>query len=92
MQDLTTGKITQLTTNDPAEATRISDDIKKLEQAMTKVLVTKDGKPIPKHAIVFRVDELIVIKGYTYRVAYFNESSITFEPVKPTDALKEPTP
>jgi len=44
-------------------------------------LVLPDGKPVPKHWSVFTVGEDVVIKGYTFRVAYVGETSILFEPV-----------
>ena len=46
-------------------------------------LVRPDGSPVPQNWSIFTVGELVVFKDYTYRVAYINESSITFEPVGP---------
>lgn len=46
-------------------------------------LVRPDGSPVPKTWKVFAEGELVVIKDYTFKVAYINESSITFEPVSP---------
>lgn len=46
-------------------------------------LLRPDGTPVPKHWSIFNIDEEIIIKNYTFKVAYINESSITFEPVKP---------
>lgn len=48
-------------------------------------LVRPDGSPVPQNWSIFTVGELVVIKDYTYRVAYINEVSITFESVGPTD-------
>lgn len=45
------------------------------------VLVRPDGSPVPKHWSVFSVGELVVIKDYTFRVAYIGEKIILFEPV-----------
>lgn len=45
------------------------------------VLVLPDGKPVPRHWAVFQVGEDVVIKGYTFRVAYIGETAILFEPV-----------
>lgn len=47
------------------------------------VLVRPDGTPVPKHWTTFKVGELVVIKGYTFEVAYIGESVILFEPVAP---------
>ena len=44
-------------------------------------LVLPDGKSIPSHWAVFTVGEDVVIKGYTFRVAYIGDTSILFEPV-----------
>jgi hypothetical protein len=44
-------------------------------------LVLPDGKPVPKHWAIFAVGEDVVIKGYTFRVAYIGETAILFEPV-----------
>ncbi len=46
-------------------------------------LIRPDGTPVPKHWAVFHVGEEIVIKGYTFKVAYIGETSILFEPVGP---------
>lgn len=46
-------------------------------------LVRPDGTGVPKHWTVFAQDELVVIKDYTFKVAYIGETSILFEPVGP---------
>lgn len=46
-------------------------------------LVRPDGSPVPKHWSVFTVGENVVIKDYTFRVAYVGETAILFEPVGP---------
>jgi hypothetical protein len=46
-------------------------------------LVRPNGQPVPKHWSVFRVGEEVVIKDYTFKVAYIGESNILFEPVGP---------
>ena len=53
------------------------------QDANTGNLVRHDGRPIPKHWSIFREDELVIIKDYTFKVVYINESSITFEPISP---------
>lgn len=50
------------------------------------VLVRSDGSAIPKHWSVFKIGETVVIKDYTFRVAYIGESNILFEPVSPVIA------
>jgi hypothetical protein len=46
-------------------------------------LVRPDGTPVPKHWTQFAVGEQVVIKGYTFKVAYIGETAILFEPVGP---------
>lgn len=54
---------------------------KLLEHA--SALVRPDGSPVPGHWAVFAMGENVVIKGYTFKVAYVGETSILFEPVAP---------
>lgn len=56
-------------------------------------LLRPDGTPVPQNWSVFTAGEHVVLKNYTYRVAYINESSITLEPVGPVviDAPPRPT-
>lgn len=46
-------------------------------------LIRPDGSPVPRTWSVFQVGETVVIKDYTFRVAYIGETSILFEPVGP---------
>jgi hypothetical protein len=46
-------------------------------------LLRPNGEPVPKHWTVFRVGELVEIKGYTFKVGYVGESAVLFEPVGP---------
>ncbi len=46
-------------------------------------LLRPDGSPVPVHWTQFHLDELVVIKGYTFKVKYIGESAILFEPVGP---------
>jgi hypothetical protein len=59
----------------------LRDKILALDQRAN--LLRPDGTPVPKHWSIFAIDEEITIKNYTFKVVYINESSITFEPVKP---------
>jgi hypothetical protein len=50
---------------------------KQLEQVQQQIeggLLRPDGSPVPKHWSVFQVGEAVVIKDYTFRVAYIGES------------------
>ena len=46
-------------------------------------LVRPNGEPVPKHWSVFRVDEEVVVKDYTFKVAHIGESHLLLEPVGP---------
>ena len=46
-------------------------------------LLRHDGSEVPKHWAIFKVGELVVIKDYTFKVAYIGETAILFEPVEP---------
>jgi hypothetical protein len=46
-------------------------------------LLRPNGEPVPAHWTQFHLDELVVIKGYTFKVKYIGESVILFEPVGP---------
>jgi hypothetical protein len=47
----------------------------------TLILFRPNGEPVPSHWTQFTIDELVEIKGYTFRVKYIGESAILFEPV-----------
>lgn len=65
----------------------LKQQLVKLQQGA--VLVRPNGLPIPAHWAVFQMDELVVLKDYTFRVAYIGESAILLEPVRPEDALRD---
>ena len=44
-------------------------------------LLRPDGSPVPLHWSTFKVGEHVVIKDYTFEVAYIGETAILFEPV-----------
>lgn len=46
-------------------------------------LLRPNGEPVPPHWPVFSVDELVVVKGCTLRVAHINESGVLLEPADP---------
>ena len=52
-------------------------------------IVQANGKPVPSHWTILKVDEKIVVSNYTFRVAYMNESCVVLEPVSPLDTLPE---
>ena len=53
------------------------------EKYKGSVLVRPNGTPIPKHLSILQVDEKIVIKDYTFKVAYMNDTTLVLEPVGP---------
>ena len=44
-------------------------------------LLRPNGEPVPQHWTQFQIGECVVIKNYTFRVAYIGETAILFEPV-----------
>ena len=46
-------------------------------------LLRPDGTPVPDHWSVFTVGENVVVKNYTFKVAYIGESTLLLEPVGP---------
>lgn len=44
-------------------------------------LVRPDGSDVPAHWTVLAVDERVIVKGYTFRVAFMNEKTLVLEPV-----------
>jgi hypothetical protein len=55
-----------------------------LEESPKKVsgnLVRPDGTEVPKHWSIFTVGESVVIKNYTFKIAYIGESTLLLEPV-----------
>jgi hypothetical protein len=46
-------------------------------------IIAPNGKPVPEHLSRFTVGEKVVIKGYTFKVAYVGETSVLFEPIGP---------
>ena len=61
--------------------------LKNLEGARSDI-VNINGSPIPKHWTVLKEGELIVVKDYTFRVAYMNDAGVLLEPASPADSLK----
>lgn len=51
----------------------------------TKQLHSKLVRPNEEHWAVFQIGEQVVIKNYTFKVAYIGETAILFEPVRAGD-------
>ena len=48
---------------------------------MQQSLLRPNGEPVPQHWTQFQVGECVVIKNYTFKVAYIGETALLFEPV-----------
>lgn len=46
-------------------------------------LLRPDGSEVPSHWSVFQVGEQVVVKDYTFKVAYIGEGTLLLEPVAP---------
>lgn len=69
---------------DPGETATHRQNREVLERMLKGAkLVRPDGNPVPAHWTVFTVGEQVVIKDYTFKVAYVGETAILFEPVGP---------
>lgn len=79
-----TNKFEPLHEADQDEMKRLTEQFGKLVEKNESLLVRSDGSPVPRHWATFKVGEFVVIKGYTFRVGYIGESSLLFEPVKPS--------
>ena len=64
----------------------LSKEKEEKEERMKKLfgLLRPNGEPVPKHWVTFKFGEKVVIKDYTFKVAYIGETAILFEPVGPT--------
>lgn len=63
--------------------------IGKFEERLGKLL-RPNGEAVPDHWTQFYLDELVAIKGYTFKVKYIGETSILFEPVAPIIVGEKP--
>jgi len=89
MQNEETGKIEQLTElKTPEDLAKLNMRLQQKVGGFYPNLIKLDGSPVSKTAIVFTIDELVDIKGYTYRLVYMNESTLVFTPVSPEDSVK----
>lgn len=68
-----------------AAAVARSELMKEMKQRQDDyfTLLRPDGTPVPEHWSVFQVDEHVVVKNYTFKVAYMNEGTLVLEPVGP---------
>lgn len=63
-----------------------TDEQKELLKKMTShlpCLLRPNGEPVPETWTKFQIGEEVVIKDYTFKVAYIGETAILFEPVGP---------
>jgi hypothetical protein len=47
---------------------------------MKSLILRPNGEEIPKHWAIFSVGEIVVLKEYSFKIAYMNETSILLEP------------
>ena len=60
-----------------------------LAKGQASGLLRADGSPVPAHWPIFTVGETVVLKGYTFRVAHLNESTLVLEPVGLAEGVVE---
>ena len=64
----------------------VSDRMEELTAALVKAegrLLRPNGEPVPSHWTVMQEGELVVIKGYTFKVAHIGEKHLLLEPHGP---------
>lgn len=59
-----------------------------LDKLSVTQLVRPNGKPVPPHWAIFTIDEQLIIKDYTFKIAYMNETTIVLEPVGPVPIIE----
>ena len=59
---------------------RNPEETKKIDWPL---LLKPNGEPVPKHQLILKEGEEIVIKDYTYKVAHVGESYLVIEPIGP---------
>lgn len=58
--------------------------IEELERLIDKhknILIRPDGSVVPDTWLVFKEDELVVVKDHTFRIAHIGETYVVIEPV-----------
>lgn len=58
-------------------------DLKRILDKLEKQQQADQDNTVP-HWSIFRVGEIVVVKGYCFRVAYINETTLVLEPTGPT--------
>jgi hypothetical protein len=78
-----TNRLEPLDDPSPEQVKQLLELERKLKGKHRLDLVRPDGSPVPKTWSTFRLGEEVIIKDYTFRVAYIGETSLLFEPVGP---------
>ena len=80
-----TNRFEELTLEEKKQKEELFKHIKKRTQPPNPLeLFRPNGEPVPQHWVTFQLGEEVVIKDYTFKVAYIGETAILFEPVGPT--------
>jgi ribonuclease BN (tRNA processing enzyme) len=78
-----TNKFEQLHTALQTEVEALTLKAKAGIEKASATLVRPNGQPVPETWTQFQTGETVVIKNYTFKVAYIGETAILFEPVGP---------
>lgn len=76
-QDEDSGNLQHVVTGDPHQPS--IGMLKRM--VIQQSLLWPNGEPVPDHWTQFQIGEYVVIKNYTFQVAYIGETAILFEPV-----------
>jgi hypothetical protein len=87
-----TNKFERLTdqNEDPGPADTAALGLLRKPKQKQSVLLRPKGEPVPQHWTQFQIGECVVIKNYTFQVAYIGETAILFEPVGIPDPGAKP--
>ena len=82
-----TNRFETLRGQDESSAEQLRAQLEGVAAQVRGQLLRPDGTPVPQHWTVLTVGELVDVKGYTFRVAHINESTLLLEPMKATDIV-----
>ena len=62
--------------------------VKEVRRQEAVQLLRPNGEPVPKHWSIFKENEYVIVKDYTFKVAHIGESYLILEPVGPIEIGK----
>jgi len=78
-----TNRFEQLNEDPGPSIEHLKQQLKNLSPSDKGALLRPDGSPVPAHWSIYSIGELVMVKNYTFRVAYIGEQTLLLEPVAP---------